>query len=78
MTYPGHIENGKVVFDAPVTLPEGAKVEVHALPSAPSEPQAAQTEPTLAWMLKYAGMAKDLPADAARNLDHYLYGHPKQ
>jgi hypothetical protein len=23
------------------------------------------------------GRVKDLPADAARNVDHYFYGHPK-
>jgi hypothetical protein len=29
-------------------------------------------------LLKLAGKAKGLPADAARNLDHYLYGRPKR
>jgi hypothetical protein len=29
-------------------------------------------------LLKYAGKAEELPADAARNFDHYLYGHPKR
>ena len=29
-------------------------------------------------LLRHAGTAMDLPADAARNLDHYLYGHAKQ
>lgn len=29
-------------------------------------------------LLKLAGKADDLPADAARNLDHYLYGHAKR
>jgi len=24
------------------------------------------------------GMAKGLPPDAAQNVDHYLYGHPKK
>ena len=26
MTYQGHIENGKVVFDEPLTLPNGTEV----------------------------------------------------
>ena len=29
-------------------------------------------------LLKLAGKAKDLPADAASNLDHYLYGHRRR
>ena len=31
MTLEGHIENGRVVLDAPVELPEGAKVRVEIL-----------------------------------------------
>ncbi|HEY2883218.1 MAG TPA: hypothetical protein VGJ15_12310 [Pirellulales bacterium] len=27
---------------------------------------------------RFAGIAKDLPADASVNLDHYLYGAPKR
>jgi hypothetical protein len=78
MTYQGHIENGKVVFDTPVALPEGTKVEV-VLTSEESAPSAnAAKTPTMAAIRKYAGMAKDLPEDASINVDHYLYGHPKQ
>lgn len=29
-------------------------------------------------LLKFAGMADDLPSDLARNLDHYVHGHPKR
>jgi predicted DNA-binding antitoxin AbrB/MazE fold protein len=29
MVYHGHIENGLVVFDQPVDLPDGARVSVH-------------------------------------------------
>lgn len=29
MIYHGHIENGLVVFDEPVALPDGAQVSVH-------------------------------------------------
>ena len=32
MTYEGHIENGVVVFDRPVPLPEGTGVRVEPLP----------------------------------------------
>ena len=29
-------------------------------------------------LLRLAGKAKGLPPDAARNVDHYLYGHAKR
>ena len=29
-------------------------------------------------LLKFAGIADDLPSDLARNLDHYVHGHPKR
>ncbi len=29
-------------------------------------------------LLRWAGKAKGLPADMARNHDHYLHGRPKQ
>ena len=29
-------------------------------------------------LLKFAGVADDLPSDLARNLDHYVHGHPKR
>ena len=34
MTYEGHIQNGVVVFDQPVALPEGTGVRVEPLPTA--------------------------------------------
>lgn len=42
------------------------------LPEAPAEEQL----PTLFEMLEeFDGMADDLPADLAANLDHYVHGH---
>jgi hypothetical protein len=29
-------------------------------------------------LLKFAGIADDLPSDLARNHDHYIHGHPKR
>lgn len=70
MTYRGHVKNGSVVLDNPVSLPEGAQVEVD-VKTAPT--------PTLTEKLKrHAGKAVGLPADASRNVDHYLYGSPKR
>ena len=70
MGYRGHLKNGIVVIDEPVDLPEGTEVWVEA-----AEGQG----PTLADRLaSVIGTAKDLPDDAAENLDHYLYGAAKK
>ena len=29
-------------------------------------------------IMRHAGVVTDLPPDASTNLDHYLYGHPKE
>lgn len=71
MTYRGHVKNGTVVLDESMDLPEGAEVQIKLTrkrrKSAPGKA-----------LMKFAGKAKDLPADASRNLDHYLYGHTKR
>jgi hypothetical protein len=68
MVLAGTIINGQIVFEPPQpSLPEGAKVKVEIV-----------AEPTLAFLLKYAGKADDLPADLAENHDHYLHGRPKK
>ena len=76
MTYHGHIENGKVVLDEAVDLPDGAKVEITAVEES-AEPDTARGE-TLYDQLKHViGKAKGLPPDFARNHDHYIHGAPK-
>jgi predicted DNA-binding antitoxin AbrB/MazE fold protein len=72
MMYRGHVEKGVVVLDEPVSLPEGAEVEVQVAPAQAQEPTLGEK------LMKYAGKAKGLPADLARNHDHYLYGVPKK
>lgn len=42
MIYRGHIENGLVVLDVPVTLPDGAQVSVHIQEEPQSAGQAAR------------------------------------
>jgi len=70
MGYRGHVENGVVVFDQPVGLPEGTPVNVE-----PATPR----RRTLAERLhRVIGAAKGLPSDLARNHDHYLHGRPKK
>ena len=77
MTLHGQIQNGAIVLDENVPLPEGAAVEVQII--MPQLPIVPETElPTLAESLKdFIGILEDLPEDAT-NHDHYLYGTPKK
>ncbi len=72
MTYRGHIENGVVVLDEPVELPEGAEVRVDL---ADEDNDLAELRQGL---LRFAGVAEGLPSDMARNHDHYLHGLPSK
>ena len=71
MTYKGRIKDGVIVLDNNVSLPEGTEVDVQPAGTA------ARSE---VWdnLLKLAGKAQGLPEDAAKNIDHYLYGNPKK
>ena len=71
MPFDGVMVGGRVEFAGPAPLPDGTAVRV--------EPAAAPAPPTLFEQLRHViGKATDLPADAAANHDHYLYGTPKQ
>ncbi len=71
MVYRGHIQNGVVVLDAEVTLPEGTEVNV--------EPVSAAARATLAERLgDLIGSMPELPPDMAAQHDHYLHGAPKR
>jgi len=77
----GKIKNGKVVLDDPNALPNGTEVEVSAVkkPRVATKPRKTKEPPrSLADRLRsVVGKAKNLPADASVNHDHYLYGLPK-
>jgi hypothetical protein len=75
MLLEGHVENGQIVLDQPAELPEGARVRVEVV--APP-PRPASEIPTLLERLKGFVGVLELPADAALNHDHYLYGTPKK
>lgn len=78
MTYHGRIENGKVVLDEPVELPEGVTVEVEVVDQPDDGAIEEAQGPTLYDSLKpVIGKAVGLPPDASRNKYHYLYGGPK-
>jgi predicted DNA-binding antitoxin AbrB/MazE fold protein len=70
MTYKARIQNGAIVLDEPVNLPEGSEVTVDI----PARPM-----PALSESLKdVIGQAKDVPADGSVQHDHYIYGTPKR
>jgi hypothetical protein len=79
MTYRGHVRNGVVVLEDGRGLPDGTEVRVQPVGASASRRKAKSRELNVSRrLLKYAGKAKGLPSDASRNLDHYLYGHPKR
>jgi hypothetical protein len=86
MTVRGKVKKGKVVLDDPTALADGTEVEVR--PVKKRKPAAKPRKPvkgkkpaprSLADRLRpFIGKAKGLPPDMSVNLDHYLYGLPKQ
>ena len=72
MNLEGTIQNGVVVLDDGLQLPDGTRVEV--IVRVPSAKPATLRER----LLKLAGTVDDLPADMARNHDHYIHGSPKR
>jgi hypothetical protein len=70
MELEGTVKNGMVVLDSAQSLPDGTRVRVVV-----DEPDA---KPTLAGLLKYAGVLTDMPADFAAQHDHYIHGTPKR
>jgi hypothetical protein len=70
MSFQGHIANGVVVFDEPITVPDGTPVRVEVI--APARKSLAER------FQDVIGAGVDLPEDLAKNHDHYLHGTPKQ
>jgi hypothetical protein len=63
------IENGTIKLPKNVRWKSGTVVRIEPL----------EKSSTLLDALKdFDGMAKDLPADLADNLDHYVHGHSKK
>ncbi|MEI8372905.1 MAG: hypothetical protein WCJ35_08730 [Planctomycetota bacterium] len=79
MVYRGHVKGGVVVFEPHHALPEGTEVRVEVVVAEGDQPLLDENGQTLGQkMMKYAGKAVGLPADAALNHDHYLYGAEKR
>jgi len=71
MTYIGTISKGAVILPPEADLPEGTKVEVKPLTAAQDAVHFTEG------LLQIAAKVQGLPADLAKNHNHYLHGHPK-
>lgn len=78
MTYHGRIKNGVVVLDDKASLAEGTPVRVVTLVRTPARKKAAKARTLGKRLMKFAGSAKGLPKDMARNHDHYIHGTPRK
>lgn len=70
MSFIGRVSNGTIVLPPDSHLPEGTEVRVELLASG-----------ARSLAERYAGLigiADDLPADLAENIDHYVHGHSKR
>ncbi|MFN7562215.1 MAG: hypothetical protein ACK5TH_10595 [Prosthecobacter sp.] len=72
MTITARVQNRTIHLPADVPIADGTLVTIH------TEEVVQPKKAAGSWMLKYAGMADDLPTDAASQHDHYLYGAPKR
>ena len=75
MVYQGTVQNGVVILDNGIHLPEGAAVRVELTNEESSKETLTPEDDAL---LRMGELAIDtgIP-DLAVNIDHYLYGHPK-
>lgn len=73
MTYKGHVEKGKVVFDGPASLPDGTRVRIEVELAEPEKDTNSDLGPSLAEVLSpVIGKAEGLPEDWSEQHDRYL------
>jgi hypothetical protein len=78
MTIDGHIENGQIVLNQEISLPEGMKVRVELLSEVETAQETAVPPGTqFEHYQSVIGAIHDLPADFAAQHDHYIHGTPK-
>ncbi|MDZ4659733.1 MAG: hypothetical protein SH868_19335 [Bythopirellula sp.] len=75
MTYQGTVQNGVIVFEPGIQLPEGSPVRVELL-TAEGPPNDRSPKDDILFRMGELAMDTGIP-DLAVNIDHYLYGHPK-
>jgi hypothetical protein len=74
-----HVENGAVVLDTPLPLPNGTRLRVEVVEDKLMPPTITEASSTLGErLLKFAGTVRDLPHDLAKQHDHYIHGCPKK
>ena len=79
MTYQGHFQNGVIVLDEPVNLPDGAKVRVELITDGAAGRKTGVGEETqFEHYESIIGAIDDLPEDFAGEHDHYIHGTPKK
>ncbi len=74
MNFTATVVKDTIRLPAGVHFPDGTRVMVQSV-DAPDESRKDSLGRSL---VKFVGIADDLPSDLARNLDHYLHGQPKQ
>lgn len=78
MEYRGQVRKGVVVLEGRVKLPEGTKVTVREVPKRTSKSSKPKGKTLYERLKPIIGKAKDMPADFAKNHDHYIHGQPKK
>jgi hypothetical protein len=74
----GHFDGKVFVPDEPVALPRGQTVILHVETMTQPEPQPADEQHVLEWIVQNLANKTDLPADGSHQHDHYIYGTPKR
>ncbi|MBW3599421.1 MAG: hypothetical protein KY475_19390 [Planctomycetes bacterium] len=77
MIYRGRVENGAIILDDDVRLPDGTEVKVEPV-DAPAAPDATEHRTLLERLENVVGKAMGLPEDFAEQHDHYIHGAPKR
>jgi hypothetical protein len=79
MTFQGRVENGTIVLDEAVALPDGARVQVEVVDDPASHSASESTGTLFERLSDVVGIAGDgLPDDLAVQHDHYAHGAPKR
>jgi hypothetical protein len=79
MSMQGRVENGTIVLDDPVPLPEGARVTIELIDAPNGSPDTASVATLYERLNDVVGVAgNDLPEDLAAQHDHYAHGTPKR
>jgi hypothetical protein len=72
MTLLGHVQDGVVVFEKPIDLPNGTPVRIETVAPIAWQPT------LLEEFSDIVGIADDLPADFSQFHDHYIHGAPRE